>query len=265
MRRNFAGLVVVGVVAALLSACGAQTRHAATRPATPAAGLGTTAAGRAAGASRAIPLPGGHSMLARPGESLVAAVRTRAIEIYRRPRGGRPFATMTNPVEPGIPLVFLVKQAHGDWLEIYVPVRPDGTTGWIKSTHVNLLYNPYRVVVSLGGHRLTVVRDDRVVDRQRISVGEAATPTPRGTYFITELFRLLDPDGPFGPYAFGLSGFSDVLKSFGGGPGQLAIHGTDDPAGIGSNVSHGCIHVTNAEITRLSKELPLGTPVQIES
>jgi len=98
-----------------------------------------------------------------------------------------------------------------------------------------------------------------------IGVGEAATPTPRGTYFITALFRLIDPYGPYGPYAFGLSGFSNVLRSFGGGPGQLAIHGTNDPGGIGSNVSHGCIHVSNPEITRLSKELPLGTPVQIAS
>jgi lipoprotein-anchoring transpeptidase ErfK/SrfK len=249
------------VVAALASACGSQTRRE-TAGAPPRAGAGV---GRTAPAQTETAMPGGHSMLARPGESLVAAVRTRSIEIHRRPRAGHPFEAMTNPVEAGIPLVFLVKQAHAGWLQIYVPVRPDGTTGWIESSHVKLLYDPYRLTVSLGRHRLTVVRAGKVIDRQRISVGEAATPTPRGTYFITELFELTDPNGPFGPYAFGLSGFSNVLKSFGGGPGQLAIHGTDDPAGIGSNVSHGCIHVTNQEITRLSRELPLGTPVQIES
>jgi lipoprotein-anchoring transpeptidase ErfK/SrfK len=263
MRRIVAGIGVLGVAAALVSSCGSQTHRAPER--LPSAGLGTTAATSGTTASGAVPLAGGHSMLAKPGESLVAAVRVRSIEIYRRPDARRPFETMTNPVQPGIPLVFLVRQAHAGWLEIYVPVRPDGTKGWIRERNVSLLYDPYRVVVSLGGHRLTVVRDERVIDRQRISVGEAATPTPRGTYFITELFRLLDPSGPFGPYAFGLSGFSNVLKSFGGGPGQLAIHGTDDPAGIGSNVSHGCIHVTNPEITRLAGELPLGTPVQIES
>jgi len=172
---------------------------------------------------------------------------------------------MANPVEAGVPLVFLVKQAHAGWLQVYLPVRPDGATGWIRASHVRLLHDPYSVKVSLGGHRLTVSRLGRVVDRQRIGVGDVATPTPRGVYFLTALYRLINPNGPYGPYAFGLSGFSNVLRSFGGGPGQLAIHGTNDPGGIGRNVSHGCIHLANQEITRLAKELPLGTPVQIAS
>ncbi|HEX3873645.1 MAG TPA: L,D-transpeptidase family protein, partial [Solirubrobacteraceae bacterium] len=246
-----------------VSACGSQS--ASTGVPTPAAGgLGPTSSGVIPG-STPQPEPGGHSLAARPGESVVAAIRTRLVKVYRRPQAGHAFQSLANPAQPGIPLVFLVKQAHNGWLQVYVPVRPDGTTGWIKASHAKPLYDPYSVKVSLGGHRLTVTRDGKVVDRQRISVGEAATPTPRGVYFITELFRLINPYGPYGPYAFGLSGFSNVLRSFGGGPGQLAIHGTDDPAGIGSNVSHGCIHVTNPEITRLSKELPLGTPVQIAS
>jgi len=265
VRRVVALASVALAVAILVSACGSTKPSAGGRLDEPAvSGLGATSPGASA-VPPAGPEPGGHSLVAIPGESVVAAVRSRLVRIYHRPRAGRAFQTMANPVEPGIPLVFLVKQAHNGWLQIYVPVRPDGTTGWIKTTHAKLLYDPYTVKVSLGGHRLTVTRRGRLVDRQRISVGQAATPTPRGVYFITALFRLINPNGPYGPYAFGLSGFSNVLRSFGGGPGQLAIHGTNDPAGIGSNVSHGCIHVRNTEITRLAKELPLGTPVQIES
>ncbi|HWH11186.1 MAG TPA: L,D-transpeptidase [Solirubrobacteraceae bacterium] len=257
--------VVVAGIACLVSACGTTRQPAGTGLAEPAvSGLGASSPGADA-VPQAAPEPGGHSLVAVPGESVVAAIRTPVVRIYRRPKPVGAFQTMANPTEPGIPLVLLVKQAHNGWLEVYVPVRPDGTTGWIKATHAKLLYDPYSVKVSLGGHRLTVIRRGRVVDRQRIGVGEAATPTPRGVYFITALFRLIDPTGPYGPYAFGLSGFSNVLRSFGGGPGQLAIHGTNDPGGIGSNVSHGCIHVLNSEITRLAKELPLGTPVQIES
>jgi lipoprotein-anchoring transpeptidase ErfK/SrfK len=265
MRRGAARISIVVAVSACLTGCGASRPKVTTRVAEPAvSGLGATSPGT--GSTAAVePEAGGHSLVAAPGESVIAAVRTDLVRIYRRPRPGRAFETMDNPVQPGIPLVFLVKQAHNGWLQIYVPVRPDGTTGWIKASHAKLLYDPYSVKVSLGGHRLTVIKHGKVVDRQRIGVGEAATPTPRGVYFITELFRLIDPNGPYGPYAFGLSGFSNVLRSFGGGPGQLAIHGTNDPGGIGSNVSHGCIHVTNREITRLASELPLGTPVQIAS
>jgi len=55
------------------------------------------------------------------------------------------------------------------------------------------------------------------------------------------------------------------LMSFGGGPGQLAIHGTDDPAGIGHDVSHGCIRMSNAGITKLAGILPIGVPVEVEA
>jgi len=54
-----------------------------------------------------------------------------------------------------------------------------------------------------------------------------------------------------------------VLYSFGGGPGQIGIHGTNDPSSVGRSVSHGCIRLSNAAITRLAQELPLGTPVTI--
>lgn len=256
MRCVVARMLVVGVFSMLVAACGSGQPSgrgpstAGSRPVAPAAGE---------------PPIGGHSLVAVPGQSVTAEVRPRLIEIYRRPAAGRPIRAMANPVESGIPLVFLVKQARAGWLEVYMPVRPDGATGWIRASHVTLKHDPYHVRISLGGHRLTVTKLGRVVDRQPIGVGDVATPTPRGVYFVTALYRLIDPTGPFGPYAFGLSGFSNVLRSFGGGPGQLAIHGTNDPGGIGSNVSHGCIHVTNREITRLAKVLPLGTPVQIAS
>jgi lipoprotein-anchoring transpeptidase ErfK/SrfK len=54
-----------------------------------------------------------------------------------------------------------------------------------------------------------------------------------------------------------------VLTSFAGGDGVIGIHGTNDPSSIGTDVSHGCIRMSNEGITRLAKVLPLGTPVEI--
>jgi lipoprotein-anchoring transpeptidase ErfK/SrfK len=54
-----------------------------------------------------------------------------------------------------------------------------------------------------------------------------------------------------------------VLSSFGGGPGQIGLHGTDDAASIGQSASHGCIRLSNDEITELATLLPLGTPITI--
>jgi len=72
-----------------------------------------------------------------------------------------------------------------------------------------------------------------------------------------------DPAGTYDPYAFGLSAFSDVLSSFGGGPGEIGLHGTDQPTSVGADVSHGCLRVSNATISELARVLPLGTRVII--
>ena len=99
--------------------------------------------------------------------------------------------------------------------------------------------------------------------RTPIGVGRAVTPTPRGLAYVTQLLKQPDPHGVYGPWAFGLSIYSRVLTSFGGGPGEVGIHGTDEPAGIGRDVSHGCIRLRNRAIERLARIVPLGTPVFI--
>jgi lipoprotein-anchoring transpeptidase ErfK/SrfK len=71
------------------------------------------------------------------------------------------------------------------------------------------------------------------------------------------------PNTVYGTYAYGLSGFSEVLETFNGGPGQLGIHGTNDPASIGQKVSSGCVRLKNADIDKLAALLPLGVPVEI--
>jgi lipoprotein-anchoring transpeptidase ErfK/SrfK len=89
------------------------------------------------------------------------------------------------------------------------------------------------------------------------------TPTPAGLYYITELLKQPNPLGTYGPYAFGLSAHSNVLHEFAGRDGILGIHGTDFPNGIGTDVSHGCIRLSNRAITKLARLLPIGTPVRI--
>ena len=196
-------------------------------------------------------------------ESLVAEASGRAVAVYRTPAAKRPFLTLANPNPHGARLVFLVKQHRNGWEQVYLPTRPNGSTGWIRDRQVSLASNPYRVVVSLGGHSLTLFRDGRVVRREPAGVGRSVTATPTGTYYVVELLQQANPSGVYGPFAFGLSAFSNVFYSFGGGPGQIGLHGTNEPGALGTDVSHGCIRISNTGITRLARILPLGTPVQI--
>ena len=195
--------------------------------------------------------------------SEVAQAVVGAVKIYRAPTDVSPWKTLTNPLPSKAPSVFLVQQEQRDWLRVLVPVRPNGSQGWIRRQDVKLYRHDYRIVVSVSKHTLTAYKGTAVVVSEPVGLGTSTTPTPGGVFYTKELLRPPNPNGAYGPYAYGLSGFSPVLNEFLGGDGEIGIHGTNDPGGLGKNVSHGCIRLSNAAITKLATTLPLGVPVQI--
>jgi lipoprotein-anchoring transpeptidase ErfK/SrfK len=197
------------------------------------------------------------------GMSLVAHAKPASTPVYAAAGDGEATSSLDNPNENGAPLVFLVKERQGDWLSVYLPVRPNGSTGWVRAADVTVASNPYSIDIALGAHRLVVHSGEEIVLDEPIGVGTAQTPTPGGVYYIKELLQPPDPTGPYGPYAYGLSGFSNVLDEFKGGDGVIGIHGTNEPGAIGTDVSHGCIRLRNEAILELVPVLPLGTPVRI--
>lgn len=200
-----------------------------------------------------------------PDDSLVATAVSPRIRVFEERDASEPFAEFDHPGPFGTPRVFLVQRAYPKWVRVLVPMRPNGKEGWIKSRQVELASNPYRLEVDLSDLQLTVFRRDRTVLRNTVAIGTAATPTPTGLFYTTILARPSEPDSPYGKYALGLSGFSEVLTTFAGGEGQIAIHGTNQPDSIGTPASHGCVRVDNRTINRLAKILPLGTPVRIQT
>ena len=200
--------------------------------------------------------------------SLVAHANNPQTAVLDAPGGGQ-VEVLANPIASGAPLVFLVVQQQPDWLQVMLPTRPNGSTGWIKSSDVTLSSHDFRMDVVLSQHLVTVMKGADQILQAPIAVGTSDTPTPAQTFYITELLKPTDangnyiPDGDYGPYAYGLSGHSDVLQTFGAGDGQLGIHGTNAPQLIGTDVSHGCIRMTNDNITTLANLLPLGVPVRV--
>jgi hypothetical protein len=197
--------------------------------------------------------------------TIIATARATTLPVYARPhRGARRTRLLRARVLGGhrLPLVLTVTDhAHKGWFRVRLPVRPNGARGWIRRSAVDATATNFRVAVRLREHDLTVRRGRITILRTRIGVGRSLSPTPTGTYYLSDLVRSTDPF--YGPYAFGLSAFSTVYTSFEGGDGQVGIHGTNAPAAIGTDVSHGCIRVKNTVIRRLARMLPLGTPVAI--
>jgi hypothetical protein len=202
-----------------------------------------------------------------PDANIVAtANQPGELAVYEQPDAPESFTSLPNPTAYGAPLTFLVKDKAtitAEWIDVYLPIRPNGSSGFVKASDVTLSPHDWRIEVRLGEFNLKVYEGDELFLDAAIGVAKDNTPTPGGLYYTTELLQPPDPNGPYGTYAYGLSGFSDVLTSFNGGPGQLGIHGTNTPEAIGTQVSSGCIRLNNAEIEKLAPVLPLGVPVEI--
>ncbi len=183
-------------------------------------------------------------------------------------RGGPTQWTFDNPIESGGPLVFLMDLdsfTDNEFYRVLLPVRPNGSFGWVNANDVSLTRHNYRLKIELDAYRLTLSDHSNVIFTTDIGVARNNTPTPQGIYYTTELLHPTIPNSVYGVYAYGLSGYSDTFTEFNGGPGQLGIHGTNDPSTIGTNVSHGCIRMRNSDITVLVEEigLPVGVPVDV--
>lgn len=189
-----------------------------------------------------------------------ATATTARVAVYGAPNGAIT-QTLTNPQPSGAPLVFLVAATKGPWLQVQLAQRPNGSTGWVKADSVSLSNLDYSLTVSTEQRTLELSKNGTPVKTFPVATGTGGTPTPHGSFYLTEL--LAPTNAGYGPYAFGLSAFSDALTSFGGGPGQIGLHGTDDAASIGTAASHGCIRLSNPDITELAGLLPLGTPITI--
>jgi hypothetical protein len=196
------------------------------------------------------------------------------LAVYANPGDAAPMQTFANPRQTDsnppidVPLVFLAVDEPTandcEWVQVMLPVRPNGTKGWVKRADIKMEGHVYRIEVFLDEFKLKAYRGDEVFLDVPIGVAADNRPTPGGLYYTTELLASSDP--AYGPYAFGLSGFSEVLQSFNGGQGQLGLHGTNQPERIGTKVSSGCIRMRNEDIEALVAEVESttqGIPVQV--
>jgi lipoprotein-anchoring transpeptidase ErfK/SrfK len=204
-------------------------------------------------------------------EARVAHANETSIDVYDgedAATAARQLVSGVDTSEEAIPVVFLVKtyDADADRIEVYLPIEPSGSVGWVEASDVAVTQVAYRIEVHLSDHRLQLFEDDEVLVDEPVGVGDEHRPEPGGVYYLRELLQPPEPDGPYGAYAYGLSGFPTVRAGVDDGT-VVGIHGTDDPDSVGDDVSDGSIVLSNEVITRMHEEigLPLGTPVEVEA
>jgi len=150
------------------------------------------------------------------------------------------------------------------WLRVRLPVRPNGTTGWVPESALSELQPVDTWLrVDTKTFRLTLMKKGKRVFSAPIGVGQPQWPTPKGEFYIRAKLTGYGGAGSFyGPLAFLTSATSDTLTDWPGG-GMVGVHGTSLPGLIPGRISHGCVRMRNADVLKLAKLMPVGTPLTI--
>lgn len=118
------------------------------------------------------------------------------------------------------------------------------------------IYKPLNIYIDILNHKLVVHNTYNILSSYPIAIGKDSTPTPLGDFYLNS--KVSNPksiygEGIYGPRALELSN------------NNYAIHGTNNPELIGSNVSNGCIRMLNDDIKKLYSYIPLYTPITISN
>ncbi len=232
----------------------------------PAGEGGTGRAALAAAAYRMPAAPRTTGIVPAPRLPLTGWIATLSSDVgYAATPAGAVVGTLParNPFGAATVLGVIGRPDSSGWLHVELPIRPNGSSGWVPTGTVRLTWTAYAVHVDLASRTVVVTNGDRTVVQVSAAVGASRTPTPPDETYLWELVRPDNPHGAYGPYIFGLAEFSDAYATFNGGEAQIGLHGNDDTSSIGRPVSHGCVRIDNGVITELAGLLPLGTPVSI--
>ncbi len=161
--------------------------------------------------------------------------------------------------------IFAVRKATGSdgkvWYRVSIPMRPNGTYGWIPADTVSLKPTHSQIVVNLRSRTINLFRFGKRKWHGKVAIGAPGRETPIGHYFVTA--RFVPYHDPFlGVFAVETSAYSKLTEWPGGG--VVGIHGTSLPQLLGRAVSHGCVRVSNTTARHLKSLAPLGTPIWIK-
>lgn len=188
------------------------------------------------------------------------------LQAFAAPGDAEPLHLLDNPTWEGFPVTMSVLETSddGQWLLARLPMRPNGSTGWVRAADVTTWTVPNRILVDISDRVLKVFAGDgdEVLFEALVGVGRDSSPTPLGDFYI-DIVNPLNGDRVYGWGQLSVAGFSEVFQTFGGGIGQIAIHGWNNDNVMGNDVSNGCVRMRNVDIAVVADLAPLGTPVQI--
>jgi hypothetical protein len=203
-----------------------------------------------------------RSPAASAGWNLVATTNG-AIPRYTGP-GGPEDGTIRASWYGGVSALPVIAQEPG-WLEVRLAGRPNGSTGWVRRSHVTVAATPYWISVDLATRHLALFRLGKQIMSAPAGVGTGQDPTPTGQYFVA--FFEAAPSAGYGPFILVTSAHSTSIANWeGSGDAVIGIHGplgADSLIGTtGAYLSHGCIRIAISDLVQL-RDVPAGSPISI--
>ena len=164
--------------------------------------------------------------------------------------------------EFGGSVVLTVLKRRGNWAGVPTSLLPNGDLGWVEldSNAIAIGAVEEAIVVDLSETEASLSEVGRIVHRWTVSVGAAESPTPTGSFSITD--KITEGLNPvYGCCALPLSATQPNPPPGWTAGTRMAIHGTSMP--LGEANSAGCVRSGEADLWKLIDRVPLGTPVTI--
>jgi len=227
----------------------------------------TTAVGRVALGPPAAPAGWVRVKTPRPKPAhVIAEVRPgHALALRSRPFG--PVLARVGSTTPfGSPRALsVIATRHGRWLAVTEAGVGNNRVVWVdaKSRALRYARTRFELDVDLSSRSLIVRRNGTAVRRLSIGVGRAGSPTPTGTFAVTDKLNGGAYSAAYGCCILALSATQPNLPAGWSGGNRIAIHGTLSTSDFGRAVSAGCVHASDSDLRYLMRTLPLGTPVVI--
>lgn len=178
---------------------------------------------------------------------------------------GKLVATLADSTEFGSPTVLTVQKRRAGWAGVPTHLLPNGKLGWVRIDSKALKVDQIgvRIVVDLSDKRARLLRGEKTEPEHRWQVGIGApdSPTPTGSFSITDKLEGTDLNPVYGCCALALSATQPNLPEGWTAGNRMAIHGPSGP--LGQELSAGCVWSADEDLRVLMEKAPLGTPVEI--
>jgi hypothetical protein len=185
------------------------------------------------------------------------------VRMHAQPGGRLLFRVLPKTVY-GRRLILSVTHRHGAWAAVTTFLVPNRRRAWVRVDRRTFAVRRtrWRLTADLGARTVTVLHGTRRVRTLRVAIGAPGTPTPAGTYAITDKLAGAPFGSAYGCCILALSGHQPKVRT---GPidGRLAIHGTDRPDLVGARVSQGCLRARDRDVRWLMRTVPVGTQLTI--